>query len=165
MRRAAGPAVALVLAAGLVGGCAGTGWHAPVSREATTPPRDAGRRSEAASLVERAAAHLHEGRPLAARELYERVIRDYPDDPARAEALFGLGLVHCEPGGTLRDYRAAYTTFGRLLAEHPRSRWNADARRWRAMLGEVLARDEEAVRLRGQLERLKRIEVELDRSR
>ena len=105
------------------------------------------------------------GKPLAARDLYERVVRDYPDDPACAGALFGLGLLYADPTSPLRDYRVSYATFGRLLAEHPRSRWDADARLWRATLQELLAREEETVRLRSQLQRLKRIEVDLDRPR
>ena len=185
MRSATG-ALALILAAGLAGGCASSGWRwtwpptwpwskgpgeplaapsAPVSSEGSFPsPRDPGR-SDATALVDRAGAYARDGKPTSARDLYERIIREYPEDPARPAALYGLGLLQSDPTGPLRDYRAAYGTFGRLLSEHPRCRWEADARRWRAMLNEVMTREEETARLKSQLERLKKIEVELDRSR
>lgn len=171
-------ALALALVAGVGSGCASMSWPCPWlpwSSRATEPasarPPAAGERlraersSDPASTVERGFELARGGKPLAARDLYERVIRDYPDDPARAGALFGLGLLGADPTGPLRDYRGSYATFGRLLAEHPRSRWEADARLWRATLHELLAREEETARLRSQLQRLKRIEVELDRAR
>ena len=177
MRRAR-IAFALALVAGAGSGCAGISWHwltlpwtsrprrqwrqhAGGERGVTRPrraPRGSCRDGRAGASSWPAA-----GKPLAARELYERVVRDYPDDPARAGALFGLGLLYADPAGPLRDYRGSYATFGRLLAEHPRSRWDADAKLWRATLNELLVREEETARLRSQLQRLKRIEVELDR--
>jgi TolA-binding protein len=102
---------------------------------------------------------------LAARDLYERVIRDYPEHPVRAGALFGLGQLQAGDSSSLRGYRVAYLTFGRVLAEHPHSRWESEARLWRGVLGELLARDDEAHRLRIQLQKLRRIEVDLDKSR
>jgi tetratricopeptide (TPR) repeat protein len=171
-------ALALALAAGVGGGCAGVSWHWPtlpwIGRGSETTAESApapGQRArierftDPAVTVERGFDLARGGKPLAARDLYERVVRDYPDDPARAGALFGLGLLYADPTGPLRDYRGSYATFGRLLAEHPRSRWDADARLWRATLQELLAREEETARLRSQLQRLKRIEVELDRAR
>ena len=168
--------VALALVAGLGGGCASVSWRwsslpwlgraaEPAAAEAPAARVQTARRADPAQLVERAVELAHEGMPLAARNLYERVVREYPDDPARAGALFGLGQLHSDPNGPLRDYRAAYAIFGRLLAEHPRSRWEADARLWRAMLHELFVREDETARLRGQLQRLKRIEVDLDKSR
>ena len=178
--------IALALIAGLGGGCAGTTWRpawlptmpwetrrggatppaaasAPVSGE-STPARGAlPARSEAAQLVVRAGELAHDGKPLAARDLYERVVRDYPGDPARASALYGLGQLQCDPASPFRDYRTSYTTFGRLLVEYPRSTYEADAKLWRATLNELLSREEEMARLRSQLQRLKRIEVELER--
>lgn len=131
---------------------------------ASVPASSPAPRAEPARLVEHADQLAHDGRPVAARDLYERVVREYPGDPARAEALYGLGQLQCDPASPFRDYRAGYTTFGRLLAEHPRSSFEADARRWRATLSELFARDEEMARMRSQLQRLKRIEVELERS-
>jgi len=121
-------------------------------------------RTEPAQLVERASELAHDGKPLAARELYERVVREYPGDPARASALYGLGQLQSDTATIFRAYRVSYATFGRLLAEYPRSTYEADARLWRATLSELLVREEEMARLRSQLQRLKRIEVELERS-
>jgi TolA-binding protein len=180
--------VALALGVGLASaGCAAETWRWPTlpgtARTQAPPPssgagapaagapaadeaaRTAWRRPDPADMVARAHDHAQDGRLLAARELYDRVVREYADDPARPGALFGLGLLYADPASSLRDYRAAYATFGRVLAEHPRSRWEADARIWRAMLRELFVREDEAVRLRGQIQRLKRIEVDLDKSR
>ena len=187
MRRAR-RVIALALIAGLGGGCAGAvgrpSWlptmpwekrpggatpSAAASAPAPSVSTPAGNalpapaRSESAQLVARAGELAHDGKPVAARDLYERVVRDYPGDPARASALYGLGQLQCDPASPFRDYRASYTTFGRLLAEHPRSTYEAEAKLWRATLNELLARDEEMARLRSQLQRLKRIEVELER--
>jgi len=173
--------IALALIAVVGGGCASwTGrpaWMPIVTWEPRptigTPPPAASptvpmpartSRTEPAQLVERASELAHDGKPLAARELYERVVREYPGDPARASALYGLGQLQCDPASPFRDYRVSYATFGRLLAEYPRSTYEADARLWRATLSELLVREEEMARLRSQLQRLKRIEVELERS-
>jgi TolA-binding protein len=171
-------ALALALVAGVGGGCANVSWQWPrlpwISRGTETTAASAPasnerprveRYADPAATVERGFELARGGKQLAARDLYERVMRDYPDDPACAGALFGLGLLYADPTGPLRDYRGSYATFGRLLAEHPRSRWDADARLWRATLHELLAREEETARLRSQLQRLKRIEVDLDRPR
>jgi hypothetical protein len=50
----------------------------------------------------------------------------------------------------------------RLLREHPTSRYAADARTWRTLLGVIVARGAELDRL---LERLKAIDFELERPR
>lgn len=136
----------------------------PAAASPAAPMPTRASRTEPAQLVERAGELAHDGKPLAARELYERVVREYPGDPARASALYGLGQLQCDPTSPFRDYRVSYATFGRLLAEYPRSTYEADARLWRATLSELLVREEEMARLRSQLQRLKRIEVELERS-
>lgn len=96
---------------------------------------------------------------------YERVVRDYPADPATPGALYGLGRVQASAASPVRNYRAAQAAFTRLLVEHPGSRWDADARAWRVVLGDLLARDEETARLRSQLELLRRTDLELERRR
>jgi TolA-binding protein len=130
-----------------------------------TPAAAPARVADPVQFLSRADELARDGSPLAARDLYERVVRDFPDHPVRAGAIYGLGQLQADPAGPLRDYRAAYATFGRVLTEHPRSRWETDTRRWRGVLSELLARDDEAHRLRVQLQKLRRIEVDLDKSR
>jgi tetratricopeptide (TPR) repeat protein len=112
------------------------------------------------------------GQTRAALAAYERVLREHPGDPAGASALFGLGRLQADPAGGLRNYRAAQRTFSRLLADYPESRWEAEARTWQAVLGDLLAREaeaarlkEEAVRLRTQIEQLRRTDLDLERRR
>jgi hypothetical protein len=82
-----------------------------------------------------------------------------------AFALHGLGRMQADPASGLRNYRAAHATFTRLLAEYPQSRWGAEARAWRAVLADLLAREDETVRLKSQIEHLRRTDLELERRR
>jgi len=108
--------------------------------------------SEAEQLVARADALAAKGWDHAARALYERVLREYPGDPAAAPALYNLGRLQVDPTSGFRSYRAAHATFSRLLTDFPKSRWEADARAWRATLADLLAREEEARRLKPQVQ-------------
>jgi tetratricopeptide (TPR) repeat protein len=97
--------------------------------------------------------------------VYERVLHDYPADPASASALYWLGRLQAAPESQLRNYRAAHAAFSRLLSEYPQSRWESEARAWRAVLGDLLAREEETARVKIQLERLRRTDLDLERRR
>ena len=173
------PALALLL---LAAGCS-TGWvPSPVRRS-----------SEAAQLVARADTLAETGWEHAARALYERVVREYPGDPAAAPALYSLGRLQADPTSGFRNYRAAHAAFSRLLTDFPKNRWEGEARAWRATLSDLLAREEEAARLRvllqwreeeasrlkvqlqsreeeafglrAQLQQLRRVDLELERRR
>jgi len=117
----------------------------------------------AARLVAHADDLAEQGHVQEASHAYERVVREYPTDPAAAAALYGLGRLQAAPASPLRNYRAAHATFSRLLAEYPQSRWEREARAWRAVLGDLLAREEESTRLRAQIERLRRTDLDLER--
>ena len=143
----------------LLAGCAAT-RPAP---SATAP--DPGRPGPAAHMVAYADELAQRGEAREALLTYERVARDYPADPASAAALYGIGRVQASAASPVRTYRAAQAAFSRLLTEHPGSRWDADARAFRAVLGELLARDEETAQLRSQLELLRRTDLELERRR
>ena len=121
----------------LASGCT-TGWLPSAEREP----------SEADQMVARADALVAKGWDHAARALYERVAREYPDDPAAAPALYHLGRLQVDPTSGLRNYRVAHATFSRLLTDFPKSSWEAEARAWRATLSDLLAREEEAARLK-----------------
>ena len=121
-------ALALLL---LASGCS-AGWLPSSAREP----------SEAEQLVARADALAVKGWDHSARALYERVLREYPGDPASAPALYNLGRLQVDPTSGFRNYRAAHATFSRLLTDFPKSRWEADARAWRATLSDLLAREE-----------------------
>src|SRR5512144_415764 len=71
-------------------------------------------------------------------------VREYPVDPAAASALYSLGRLQADPASGFPSYRAAHAAFSRRLTDFPKSRWEADARAWRATLGDPLAREEEA---------------------
>ncbi len=145
---------------------------APSSPWGSTEPRDPGGLRAAGQLIADADDLARRGQARAALAAYERVLREHPGDPAGAAALYGLGRLQADPAGGLRNYRAAQRTFSRLLADYPESRWEAEARTWQAVLGDLLAREaeaarlkEEAVRLRTQIEQLRRTDLDLERRR
>lgn len=145
---------------------------APPSPGGSTEPRDPGGLRAAGQLIAHADDLARSGQTRAALAAYERVLREHPGDPAGASALYGLGRLQADPAGGLRNYRAAQRTFSRLLADYPESRWEAEARTWQAVLGDLLAREaeaarlkEEAVRLRTQIEQLRRTDLDLERRR
>ncbi|MGH7414610.1 MAG: tetratricopeptide repeat protein [Candidatus Rokuibacteriota bacterium] len=131
----------------------------------STEPRDAGGSRVALRLVARADGLAESGQARAALGLYERALREHPGDPAGASALYRLGRLHADPASGLRNYRAAHRAFSHLLADYPDSRWEAEARAWRAVVGDLLAREEEAGRLKAQIERLRRTDLDLERRR
>ena len=145
---------------------------APSSPWGSTEPRDPGGLRAAGQLIAHADDLARRGQARAALAAYERVLREHPADPAGAAALYGLGRLQADPAGGLRNYRAAQRTFSRLLADYPESPWEAEARTWQAVLGDLLAREaeaarlkEEAVRLRTQIEQLRRTDLDLERRR
>ena len=145
---------------------------APPSPWGSTEPRDPDGLRAAGQLIAHADDLARRGQTRAALAAYERVLREHPGDSAGASALYGLGRLQADPAGGIRNYRAAQRTFSRLLADYPESRWEAEARTWQAVLGDLLAREaeaarlkEEAVRLRTQIEQLRRTDLDLERRR
>jgi len=134
--------------------------------------------SEAERLVARAnaLAEAGEGR---AQYLYQQVLREFPEDPAVPAALYGLGRLETDPARGFRNYRAAYGAFTRLVTEYPGSPWAGEARAWQAALGDLLAyeetaariklqlrwREEETAGLRLQIQQLKSVDMGLERRR
>jgi len=146
----------------------------------STEPRDpGGSRAAAQQLVAHADDLARRGQARAALAAYERELREYPGDPAGAGALYSLGRLQTDPASGLRNYRAAQRAFTRLLAQYPESRWEAEARAWRAVIGDLIAREEdgarlkedaghlkeEVTRLKTQIEQLRRTDLDLERRR
>jgi outer membrane protein assembly factor BamD (BamD/ComL family) len=98
--------------------------------------------------------------PRAARQVYRQVLRDHPGTPAPENALYGLGRLYVDPDSKLRDYSAADAAFARLLAEYPDGAHADDARAWHAALNELLRAQAELRRVRGDLDRLKELDME-----
>lgn len=135
--------------------------------------------SDAERLVARADALAEDGQGRAAQYLYQQVEREFPSDPASATALYRLGRLHSDPTGGLRNYRAAYMAFSRLVTEYPGSRWAPDARGWQATLSDLLGREDDTARMKLQLrwreeetaglklqiQQLKSIDLDLERRR
>lgn len=80
-----------------------------------TPPTDPYRPRSAAALAEEARAVTESGDLTTARELYTRLIEDFPAAPAVPEALYTLGRFELID----RNYPAARDVFHRLQREYP----------------------------------------------
>ena len=148
-----GTIIALLL---LLAGCASFRPKRPPTPAAVPGP------DRSAALVARG-DELAQRDPQAAHELYRRVIRDRPRDPAAPEALYRLALLYVAPDGPLRDYRAARTAFERLLTEYPDNSHVAEARAWSVALGELARTEAESAKLRANLERLKELDMQQER--
>jgi hypothetical protein len=167
----------LVLTLGaLCAGCAAVDWFRAKPEE----------RSEPAQLVARADELVRQGKLGPARDLYAQVAAMSVRDPVHARALYGLARLYVDPSSGLRDYRAAKLAFERLLTEYPKAEWESDARAWQTALAELGAREaelaarqaeltmreaetlrlrSEAAKLGADLQRLKRIDLNLERRR
>lgn len=135
--------------------------------------------SEAERLVARADVLAGQGEARAAQYLYQQVVREFPGDPASAAALYGLGRIETDPTRGQQNYRAAYMAFSQLLTDYPRSRWATDARAWQATLRDLLAREDDAARmklllrereeeaagLRLQVQQLRKVDLDLEKRR
>ena len=171
--------LAVVLGLGaLCSGCATTGWLSSQPEKIRPAPT--------VPMVVGADELARQGRPLAARDLYARIAAEPELDAAHARALYSLARLYTDPSSGLRDYRAAYVAFDRLLKQYPKSEWEADARAWRAALTDLAAREveleardgelgvreaemarlrSEAARLGADLQRLRKIDLNLERRR
>ena len=116
-------------------------------------------------LVARADELARNGSSAEARTLYRQIVRDHSQTPAAADALWGLGQLYVDPDSKLRDYGSAHVAFGRLVNEHPDSPHVAAARAWYAALGELMRTQEDANRMKNDIERLKQLDMEQERRR
>lgn len=116
-------------------------------------------------LVEQADGLAESGDHAGARALYERVVQQYPGSPWTPRALYRLARLEVTADSPVRNYRRAYGHFDRLVRDYPDGAYAGEARAWRETLGQLLAKEQEAARVRSDLERLKRSEVELEGKR
>jgi hypothetical protein len=174
--------LAVTLALGVLSaGCAMTAEWFPATPEASRPEPPS-----APSIVAEADDLLRSGQPQVARDLYVLVSAEPERDTVHARALFNLAKLYTDPTTGFRDYRLAQLAFERLLKEYPSGDWDMDARAWCAALtalaareveleardGELHMREAEVARLKGEaarlgtdLQRLKKIDLNLERRR
>ncbi len=145
----------LVAVASLVVGCA-TAVPAPPAPSPAPP-------TAAAQLLTEAQVAEAAGRQRAALALYGRVADEHPQDPAAADALQAIALLRVDSASPLRDYRLARPVLARLATDYPQSRWAPSARVWRNVLTELERCQDDATELRGTLDAMKRLDLELER--
>lgn len=133
----------------------------------------------AARSLKQADVLVRDGWPGAAQALYLNIPTEFPLDPSAPQALYRLGILQADPMNPSKDYRAARATFTRLLADYPRSSWDTEARAWQATLTELLLREDDSrrtalrlkkaeddlLRMRTGLDRLKQTDLEAERKR
>ena len=179
LARLSGLAIALALGV-LSGGCATTAEWFAATPEASRPAQSS------PSIVAQADDLVRLGQPDIARDLYVLVSAEPERDEAHARALFNLARLYTDPSTGVRNYRLAQVAFERLLTEYPSGEWDIDARAWCAALTALAAREVEleardgelhlreaevtrlkveAARLGSDLQRLKKIDLNLERRR
>lgn len=118
--------------------------------------------SDAERLVVQADAAARARDNRRARDLYQEVLRNHPDADTGPRALYGLALLYVDPESPFRDSGAARRLFARLTSRYPDSPWTREARAWQATLAELVRQDAEVARLRGDMKRLKDLDLEME---
>lgn len=134
---------ALALAVVLLAGCAG-----PLTR--VSPPA-----KDPEQLADEGDAMIRAGRYREARHAYHAAASQATNAGVRDRVLFALGQLALRTDNPERDHGQAFQAFDQLANEYPRSRWAAEARAWRGLLGEFLAQRSELITLRQQIDRLR----------
>lgn len=118
--------------------------------------------SEAAGLVARA-DELASADPRAARSAYQQVLRDFPNTPEVPRALYGLARLEVNPRSPIYDYGSARVLFDRLLRTDPAGPYASAARAWRAVLGRLEKCETYSAKLADDLDRLKKLDMDIER--
>lgn len=125
----------------------------------TAPPPD-----DTKELVTRAESLAQAGSHAQAVALFQEVARN-PTSAFVDRALLGLTRSLSNPGYTGHDYRLAFTMADRLVREYPDSPLAVEGRAWRDLLLGYLTRGQELERRTQELERLKRLDLELEQQK
>jgi hypothetical protein len=155
----------------LLTACAGGPWE----RNAGTP-RSAAPPDDTQELVSQAEALAHAGSHAQAVAIFEEVAKN-PSSAFVDRALLGLAKSLCNPDYAGHDYRLAFVMADRLVREYPDSRQAVEGRAWRDLLLGYLSRGQEIdrramelkeilteqAREKEELERLRRVDLELER--
>jgi Skp family chaperone for outer membrane proteins len=150
----------------LLAACAGPRAAPPVA----TPPDDE------ESAVRLAEVQVQVGAHKEAARLFDEIARD-PGSAFADRALLGLTRILCNPEYAGRDYAQAYVVADRLVHDYPGSPYASEGRAWRELLVAYLALEQEFAQRTAELhqlirtdeqrtqelERLKRLDAELDR--
>ena len=96
--------------------------------------------------------------------LFQEVARN-PNSAFVDRALLGLTRSFSYPGYAGHDYRQALTMADRLVREYPDSPFAVEGRAWRDLLLGYLVRGQELERRTQELERLKRLDLELEQQK
>ena len=138
---------------------------------ATWPPwRDAGGPragpppDDTRELVNQAESLAQAGSHAQAVVLFQEVARN-PSSAFVDRALLGLTRAFSYPGYAGRDYRLAFTMADRLVREYPDSPLAVEGRAWRDLLLGYLVQGQELERRTQELERLKRLDLELEQQK
>jgi Tetratricopeptide repeat len=132
-------------------------WPPWASR--TAPPPD-----DTKELVARAESLAQTGSHAQAVALFQEVARN-PNSAFVDRALLGLTRSFSYPGYAGYDYRLALTMADRLVREYPDSPLAVEGRAWRDLLLGYLVRGQELERRTQELERLKRLDLELEQQK
>jgi hypothetical protein len=133
-------------------------WRDAGASRAAPPPDDT------KELVARAESLAQTGSHAQAVTLFQEVARN-PNSAFVDRALLGLTRSFSYPGYAGHDYRLAFMMADRLVREYPDSPLTVEGRAWRDLLLGYLVRGQELERRTQELERLKRLDLELEQQK
>jgi outer membrane protein assembly factor BamD (BamD/ComL family) len=133
-------------------------WRDAGASRTTAPPDDT------KELVTQAESLAQAGSYAQAVALFQEVARS-PTSAFVDRALLGLTRSFSYPGYAGHDYRQAFTMADRLVREYPDSPFAVEGRAWRDLLLGYLVRGQELERRTQELERLKRLDLELEQQK
>ena len=127
-------------------------------------PRTTGPPDDTRELVIHAESLVQSGSYAQAVVLFQEVARN-PNSAFVDRALLGLTRSFSYPAYAGHDYRQAFTMADRLVREYPDSPFAVEGRAWRDLLLGYLVRGQELERRTQELERLKRLDLELEQQK
>ncbi|MBI5180254.1 MAG: tetratricopeptide repeat protein [Nitrospirae bacterium] len=99
-------------------------------------------------------------------------VEKYPDDELANDAQYFLAYAFVYYANKDRDYEKGLAEFKRLLVKYPKSYWVKDAKNWifqiekmLSLKGEIASLKEENEKLRNDINRLMKTDIESERKR
>ncbi len=96
---------------------------------------------------------------------YRKIVTDYPQSPAAADALFAIARLNAFYDNPQKDYTQALADFEDFDKRYPDHEKDRDAKNWQAILKLVLDMKKENARLRKNIDQLEKVDIQHEERR
>jgi len=96
---------------------------------------------------------------------YRKIVKDYPQAPIAADALFAIAHLHAFYDNPQKDYTQALADFENFVNHYPNHEKVNDAKNWEAVLKLMLDAKKENNRLRKSIEQLEKVDIRHEENR